>query len=904
MRVMFGHGFDGGVWPAVGLDADAAEGAAEAATFDEAWVGRRGLLRILETSLGLGSAAADVTNAERAASLLPSLRARAGAWSRSLDTDPLAVARALLRLRDLLVDSGLDPRAGLPGLPPRLREIVEVTAGVPPGEADRLRAVATALEEGAATDVRRLELFDEQRALSVAWNGVVEGLRRSGVDVIARTVRATPAHGDLLCARSTHFSPAGDGSLLLLRSDCPEEAAFEVAAHLASLTASPSRLVIGGDAVLDGGLARMGLPTLGARGGRGEDGLLQVAPLVVALGWPERDPERAFELLTLSCSPVRRAVATKLARALTKEPAVDSDAWRARLEEALAGLNDDERARASERVDALFGAGGGGSHAGYERMSLEVLDARLAIVRAWLFGRIKREADPARLRGALAQVAAIARVARAFGAPSLSRVELMRVVEQATSSVRPLQPRPSQAGLFRVADPASVTAPAAHVVWWGFLAASESVPFAPAVTGEEQRALMQIGVHLPDAGAAAERRAAAFGRPLLSAASSLVLVCPRRDEYGDDAHPHPLWDEIVARAGGDGGARKLEVRELPSTKGLQKKHFRGRDTAQPVRSWVFPAAAVARPARESPSSREILVGCSVRAVFERSGLTSRARCLPQGSQLFGSLAHDVIGGVLEAVRAGSVTSPLEASIRARALFDEAIPRRAAVLARPEEATQRARAREQCARAAERLVDVLGERGFSVVAVEQEIARGPEGRQLVGRPDLVVQARTAPPGSEGGVVLDLKSGGDRAKRKALEDGLALQLVAYAGLLARDGEAWPGIGYFQIRSRRLLTTDPPLGGAHTIEPALTVNETAARLKKIAAHAEQNIERGHAQAPGVGTRDDELHSRLTNGDLVISPPCRFCQFAVLCGRALPNGTHVTSASTSAGPGGGGRT
>lgn len=887
MRVSFGSGFDGGVWPAV-----------VSTSYDEAAVGRRGLLRILETCLGLGSAAADITNAERSASLLPSLHARAGAWTRSLDTDPLAVARSVLRLRDALVEAGLDSRADLAGLPPRLREIVEVTASVPPGVPDRLRAVAAALEGGARTDLSRLDVFDaldvvshaaSPSALSSTWRRVLAALARSGVQVVAGAVAEVPASGDLAGARRAPFAPQGDGSLLLLRTDCPEEAAIEVAAHLAAmLSLSSSSLVIGGDAVLDGGLSRMGMPTLGARGGIGEDGLLQVAPLVIALAWPERDPERAFELLTLSCSPLRRAVSARLARALTKEPAVDSDAWRSALALALEALPEAERARAEQRVTALFACvASDGATAGHQSMPLALLEERLALVRSWLIGRMQREADPTKLRGALAQIAAIARIAHALGAPALSRVELMRVVQQASSAARPLQPRPALAGIARVADASAITGPIGHVVWWGFSSSAESLPYFPALTAAERAALASCGVALTDPAAAAELRAAAFARPLLCASHSLVLVCPRRDDQGKDAHPHPLWDEVVARAGGESAARKLEVRELPSTRTLPKKHFRERKVAAPVRDWTFPAGAVKRPARESPSSREALLGCSARAVFERVGLKSSSRALPQGGQLLGELAHDVIGGVLAELRLRTMT-PAEAAHLARAVFDQRLPRRAAALARPDEATTRARARELCARAAERLVDLLNERGLSVVAVEQEIVRGPEGRQMAGRPDVVVgDTTTATPNNM--VVLDLKSGGDRYRRRSLTQGLALQLVAYAGMLSPESPVgpWPGIGFFQIRSRQLLTTDPHLGGAQAIDPALSVEQTAARLKKIAARAEHDIERGHMAAPGVGKRLQELESRNDNGELFIAAPCRYCRFGVLCGRALPGGT-----------------
>ena len=56
MRVAFGTGFDSGVWPG---PLGTRDGEVLAAAFDEAWVGPLGLLKILETQLGLGGVLAD-----------------------------------------------------------------------------------------------------------------------------------------------------------------------------------------------------------------------------------------------------------------------------------------------------------------------------------------------------------------------------------------------------------------------------------------------------------------------------------------------------------------------------------------------------------------------------------------------------------------------------------------------------------------------------------------------------------------------------------------------------------------------------------------------------------------------------------------------------------------------------
>src|SRR5690606_5967147 len=86
-----------------------------------------------------------------------------------------------------------------------------------------------------------------------------------------------------------------------------------------------------------------------------DDALLQIVPLVLAMGWNPPDPQRALELLTLPTGPVRRPVARKLVRALHSWPAVDSDAWRAALDDGLAAIEEtEEREKLRERIDVLL----------------------------------------------------------------------------------------------------------------------------------------------------------------------------------------------------------------------------------------------------------------------------------------------------------------------------------------------------------------------------------------------------------------------------------------------------------------------------------------------------------------------------------------------------------------------
>lgn len=869
MHVAFGMGFDGGAWPGP------LAGPGAVATFDEAWVGPAGLAKILETALGLG--APETLPGERAATLARTLTCTDGVWSSSAQVDPLAVARSLLGLRDALVDAGLRADAAPPALGERLGSILRVTRHARPGLPDRLAAVVESIFRAKADRVdlglERLTLFEPRAQLSPLLRGVIDALDQSGVVVEERVVSAVPAAGTLGLSRGA-FEPVGDGTLQLIRGDCPEETAIEIAAHLSLLPTLEQVVVIGADAILDAGLVRMGLPTLGARGARGDDGLLQVAPLVIALAWPERDPERALELLSLATSPIPRRVAAPLARSLIRVPAVGSQAWEDALADALAGL-DDEAARERVRQRLALLVGGRAEEPSHGLPQAELV-RRLDELRRWLFGRADREADERRYAGALAQVGAIARLARALGGETIGRVELLRIVEEATRSARPRAPREACAGLARVADPAAVVGGAAHVVWWRFLDESEP-PLRPLpLTRAEQAALAAIGVALPSPGLVAERRALGWQRPLLCASESLVLGCPRRNATGADAHPHPLWDEIVARAGGARRAAVLESKTIAQTARVSRKEYRARAAPHSQSAWRFPSGAVPRPASESPSSRETLLGCSFRAVLERSGVRARQHRLPDGSRLFGEMAHDVLATVLRAAPG----SPAHARSLAESAYDELVPRRAAAWLRPSMRSHRRRSRETIVAAAEELVRLLAERGLRVKLVEQEIEKGPPDRRMRGRPDLVVESPL--------VVIDLKSGGDIEKARALAECTAIQLVAYAHLV-RDGDgAWPAIAYFQVQSRRLLTTDPWLGGGQAIASPHTVEDIFARLQRAGRAADAAIQSGTAVAPGVGVSIDALVSFVDGNEIHVAAPCRFCASATLCGRGLDGATR----------------
>ena len=280
MKICFDPEFDGGAWPGPLAGRDAVAG--------EAWLGEQGLLGRLEVALGLAGPVA--TPGERAAGLVPGLRQVEGFWSRSAEVDPLGSASELLRWRDELVLAGWDVREE--GMPERVASIGRLAPHILPGAPDRLWAVERALEVRPG-EVAALEVLEPIEALPARWRAVVQRLAGQGTAVTQAEVAASGASGDLSGARDRGFQPSQDGSLQLLRSDGPWAAAVEVAAWLAARESTDGVVIVAPTPLLDSELRRFGLPATGACQTGGGSTLLEILPLVLALGWHPAAPEDA-----------------------------------------------------------------------------------------------------------------------------------------------------------------------------------------------------------------------------------------------------------------------------------------------------------------------------------------------------------------------------------------------------------------------------------------------------------------------------------------------------------------------------------------------------------------------------------------------------------------------------------
>lgn len=859
MRIVFDPDFDAGHWPGPLVGRDAAAG--------EEWVGAGRFAGVLETALGLP--APRFTAAERAARLVPHLREREGFWSRSAEADPFGSARRLLVWRDTLAMGGWNGEAR----EARLAALGALASHAAPGLPDRLAAIlATLARRGPG--IREVALGGPRADLAPAWRSVLEALERHGTHVGTLARPEAAATGDLAAARGASFAPAGDGTLTLLRPAGPMQAAEEVAAWLAAREGDDARTVIvGACPLLDAALHRHGLPTSGPAYERRDGALLQLLPLVLEMGWAPPDPQRAYELLALRPSPVPWEVARALRTALRNWPAVGSDDWREGLVAGLAEVEGDARhARARERLENLFRAEAS-REGGLPAMAVL---RRAEDLRRWLNAVAQGDDPPAGAGAASAQCEAFVALVRASGLDAFTPPLLHRLVREAKGEAPGDAPFAAQAGPAHVGGPGAILGAAGVVVWWGFDHTSvepvRRLPLAPA----ERAELVAAGVELADPAHEAAGRAARWRRPLECATQALLLVCPERDEAGQPAHPHPLWDEVLARiapaSARRAAATRLERRTLETARARVRREALA--LPAPRRTWRVQADRLAPRSVESPSGLDALLGCPFQWALRYTG---RLREMDSplledrtSTRLLGSLVHHVLNRLLERGR----PAPEDAATQAGAIFDDEAPRRVASLWLPGAETVRAQVRRAAMASARAIATLMRAAGTPEAASEQARSLELLGGTFEGRPDLVLAPTPR--------IVDLKWGGASYRRDLLADGAATQLASYARLMGAPG-GFPPVAFFILATQRLLTTDGEAFPGAELVPGDGPEVTWARLEEAHRETWAQLREGRLEARGVPTADGDgvaAKSAVADGRLELAAPCRFCAYGALCG------------------------
>jgi ATP-dependent helicase/nuclease subunit B len=842
LRVVFDPAIDAGGWPGVL--------GARAAAAGEVWLGPMGLLGRLETELGLGGVWA--TRAERACELAAQLAGRDGWWRESLEADPVGTCERLVRDRDALAMWGWRGEA----VSERLAGLWEATRGAAAGTPDRIAAVAAALERRAPA-LEEVALVVEVAELAPLWQDVLARMAVRGVRVVELVAARAQAAGDLgRAARGwreedgRQARPAGDGTLVLLRAHGPLAAAEEVAGHLAAMESLEGVVVVGADEVLDAALARCGVPRVG--GERAMPASAALVPLAMEAAFAPMDPRHLHALLCLDPGPVPRRVARRLVSALARFPGRGSAEWRAAMAEGLAACEEERRAGIAARLEGLLVPAARRDGA----IAVVEIARRLAIVASWARSRAEGRGEVSLWSAALV-ADELRQLVELAGRPALTHVELTRLSSEAMDACAVAM---GEAGLSAVREPGAVLGPARTIIWWGFTRDRAAAPRRLRLSRAERAALVAAGVRVAEPGAEMEAEAARWRRPLESAEQRLVLVCPRTDEAGEPSSPHPLWDELASAMEDPALAVRLEVSQLEAARAPAQ--------ARPLPA-PAPAARAAGPIalreRESPSSLETLLGCSLAWTLDyRGGLRAGLSDGPgvPGNLAFGQLAHHFLALVF-------AEGPAGAAERAAALIDRDLEGLCEALCLPRFQIERETVRQAVVASAAELAALVERTGATVAGVELEVTGTLGGVAVGGWADLVL--------ADPDVVLDLKWG-KSSNRRLLERGTAIQLATYAELLRRGG-ARPQVGYFILRTQELFAEAGSTLRDVAIPGRASADDTLAGMVAALAARVAELARGELHAPGAA--GEEIEGELAGGHLTITPKCRYCEMAALCGR-----------------------
>jgi hypothetical protein len=612
-------------------------------------------------------------------------------YARSLSVDELGTTAILLEWRDNLVEAGWNG-SEIAGGGERLWALAAIEAHDPTqtslGRADRLVRIERALERAPVRIYDSLELLEDAALWPRRWQNIFTRFADRGTSILHHTwsLPGAPADSDLgllqarLRGERREGTVRGDGTLLFLHGDTPDDLAELTAALLAKghIPTVDNDDAKGSDVVvrcleaasLEAALVRQGLPAQGSTSDSVWRPAMQALPLAIELAFAPRDPHRVLELLTLPLGPLRGSVGARLARAVARQPGIGGKEWTRQKAEAARRLYE-RHVRLALEEGASEGVAG-------DRARVTVAD-RMKVVEVWLEGpvaaetgatraellapatrvltwlqRRMREGDVETYGAAYAQCTAFIEALGHDTRETFSQDDARQLVDHFARSEQPFGLSEEAAGrLGHVNHPAALLAPCDRVWMWCFVSAVERQPTRFRWDDDECEALRAAGVTFADPTAVFRSEAASWRRALLAARERVVLIVPRTIK-GTATAPHPVWDEIRARlALEEHGAACLirDARRLLD--GPQPNDVVRLATCSPLHlpqargEWRVPAGALRSTGDEgtmSVTSLEKIATCPLAWVFEhranlRAGTMSS---VATGPILNGNLGHRLI----------------------------------------------------------------------------------------------------------------------------------------------------------------------------------------------------------------------------------------------------------------------
>ena len=814
---------------AFGLHLDGLKPATPETASGQVTLGPRGFLGVLEIQLGLPTP--ETHPSEAPFSYLQCLREAStpdSFFTRSLEIDPVNVARALLGWREQWYEAGWD--GTFPDdAPGRLADMAAVEAiarnRVPLTLGERLQRVAETLAQR-QTQIELVELHTPFGDLPHTWQRVVGALPwvpAAGIELVP----AGPRGSDLARVQAkllsmidrddnrveTRESLEGDRSILVVKSASKDLSADAMAEFLLESGRSSETLLVAerDGIVLDNALERRGLPRCGFRWFTRFRPATQVLKLAIALVWKPIEPHRILQFLLHPSGPLPRWVRWRLADAVAASPGIGGPEWvdtidgiaRTMRERYEAEESEVERLRSeiafwleADRYDPEIGA------------PLEALLLRTGRVSAWAGAQshaVESASEAALFAAANAQAEALLRELaelRRSGAGHIARLELERRIDEVTTDA----PDPSayeEAGHApATTSAAAVTGSWPTVIWWNLARESSTVSYP--WSRRELAALRASGVYLAEVDDIVRQRAREWLRPLCSASGQLILVV-----HHDERGTHPLWTRIESVFDGF-ASLGIEPTLLAGEASVEPLELRTRELPlrrlpAPRRWWSLPKEfTVEKREVESYSSLSKLCDYPHEWVLQYAARlrAGRAAEVMDGTRLYGNLGHRLFEEFFRTRDDWRAMTDEAVLGWVRSELPRVIEREGAVLLGHGRGADRQRIAATLERALVQLLAHLRSAGVVEVTAETSGEAPFAGRRLVGSIDLML---TCDDGHR--VVLDVKWAGESYRRDLLAENRALQLATYSFLQKSQdqSDAWPDGAFFILLTGNVLAAD---------------------------------------------------------------------------------------------------
>ena len=893
MQIIFGPHLDG-LQPSLARSA-----------VGEVTLGPKGMLDTLETQLGIPTP--NLHPSEALFGYLQCLRSVSSAnqfFHRSLEVDPVSVARTLLNWREQWYEAGW---AGTfpSDVPARLADMAAIEAHaqgrVPPTRGERLQSILKALAMR-DTQVENVELHTPvadlpymwQQLFSVLPNSAGLGLQpagHAGSDLARVQAKLLSLVDEDEPVITTPERLAGDGSLLVVKSASKDLSADTVAEFLLATGRIDSTLLIAENEgiILDNALERAGLPRCGFRRYTRFRAATQVLKLSLALMWEPVDPHRVLQVLLHSTGPLPRWARSRLADAVAESPGIGGPAWansvseigRVQRERFEAEEAEIERLRAEiqywferEMYDPDQGA------------PIDSVIAHTQRVSMWASAQSHSNTDnPETSLFAAAHAQAEALLTELAGLRKANTARISRLaLEKRIDEVTTEAPDPTtyeEAGHARATtSAATVTSIWPTVIWWNLLPSQGAIRYSWSKL--ELAALRASGVRLPKVESLVGRQSRDWLRPVCHARERLILVV-----HDAERGLHPLWTRIQSlfenlliteiEPALLGGEKSLTLLDVP-TRTLTLKPLPARR-----RWWLLPADCTVTPREmESYSSLSKLCDYPHQWVLQYAARLrgGRAAQIRDGSRLFGQLGHRLFEEFFRTQEDWRGLADEDALSWVRAQLPLLIEKEGAVLLGAGRGVQNQRVTAALETAIVRLLMHL--RSASVEHVAPEAMRDAlfAGRTLTGTIDMVL---TRSNGQRN--VLDIKWASESYRRDLLSDNRALQLATYSYLQKNQDETngWPPGAYFILSTGNILAHDEAYF-PHAVASPPRENEGVAdlwgRLLRTCDWRWAQLQRNQIEVVTKHTDPDAESSPPEDGLRSITGGDRFDNFIALAG------------------------